>query len=182
MRVSHLHVSQFHQRLYQATADILLTPFRTQNVPPPMSSYKLTVSPTWLKTAQPAPRVPIHVSFSSCADTLAVLWESGYVELWDLQTRLESGRGDAMKPVLAWSANVTANGTCRQVSVLGQDVVVVSSGSKKDCDFIHVVDVPGRGSSTQSIQLPSMNGRLVQADRLIVWQARDGQLYHGRVS
>lgn len=86
-------------------SSILLTPFRMQNVPPPMSSHRLTLCPS-PSAPQRTLSTPSHLSFSSSEDILAVLWETGYVELWNLCTRLESGRGPVMTPELVWSGTL----------------------------------------------------------------------------
>ncbi|KAK7691913.1 hypothetical protein QCA50_005318 [Cerrena zonata] len=66
-------------------ASILLTPFRSQNVPPPMSAHQLPVTkPTTLDSH--CPSIPIHISFSPKNDTLVSLWETGYTEVWSEQT------------------------------------------------------------------------------------------------
>ena len=73
-----------------------------QNVPPPMSSHRLT-----LRRSPCAPdrtlQTPCYVTFSPKEDVLAALWESGYVELWNLHTQLEFGWGPIMTPDLIWS-------------------------------------------------------------------------------
>lgn len=73
-----------------------------QNVPPPMSSHRLT-----LRRSPSAPdrtlQTPCYVTFSPKEDVLAALWESGYVELWNLHTQLEFGWGPIMTPDLIWS-------------------------------------------------------------------------------
>ncbi|OBZ69677.1 Elongator complex protein 1 [Grifola frondosa] len=90
---------------------LLLTPFRTQNVPPPMCAHVLSLSfpISSLKSSSTRTPVPVHASFSSVRDMLAVLWESGVVELFDLHTRLGPGRGKAMDPARIWAGIVGVN-------------------------------------------------------------------------
>ena len=47
------------------SAQLLLTPFRIQNVPPPMSSHKLALSP--------ALGPPVHIAFGHVGDVVGVL-------------------------------------------------------------------------------------------------------------
>ncbi|WVR09089.1 hypothetical protein IAU60_006151 [Kwoniella sp. DSM 27419] len=82
---------------------LLITPFRTQNTPPPMSSYQIAL-----------PSVPVHVSMSDVDDSLAVLLSDGSVQVWDLNTRLPDsksgsrlrGGGKVADPKSSFSARV----------------------------------------------------------------------------
>ncbi|WOO84954.1 Elongator complex protein 1 [Vanrija pseudolonga] len=81
---------------------LLVTPFRTQNVPPPMSSFQLSL-----------PSQPVHVSVSPSDDSLAVLYASGLVQVWDLNVRLpEAGTsrlrhgGKVAEPKLRWEQSL----------------------------------------------------------------------------
>ncbi|KDQ56269.1 hypothetical protein JAAARDRAFT_36447 [Jaapia argillacea MUCL 33604] len=136
---------------------ILLTPFRTQNVPPPMSSYQLSLNHH---------RVPIHFSFSSPSpsypspsEILAVLYESSYLELYALHTRLpqkkKKGGGKVMDPRVVWEGNVRFEGGCRQVLVSECDqggeggeggkgegkMVVVILGAEGGKDLVSVIEL-----------------------------------------
>ncbi|KAI0253762.1 IKI3 family-domain-containing protein [Lactifluus subvellereus] len=86
-------------------SSILLTPFRMQNVPPPMSSHRLTLRPSPSAPFRTL-STPCHLAFSPTEDTLALLWETGYVELWNLHTRLEFGRGSIITPDRLWSGSL----------------------------------------------------------------------------
>ncbi|GMK55839.1 hypothetical protein CspeluHIS016_0208950 [Cutaneotrichosporon spelunceum] len=85
---------------------LLVTPFRTQNTPPPMSSYQLSLS------AQ-----AMHVSMSPSEDALAVLTTTGMVQIWDLNTslpeagasRLRAG-GTVSGSKLRWERNLAPAG------------------------------------------------------------------------
>jgi hypothetical protein len=69
--------------------DALFTPFA-----PKMSLLRCRP----FKLALLSTRTPLHASFSSTNDTVAFLWESGLVQVWDLQTRLGPGPGKIMNP------------------------------------------------------------------------------------
>ncbi|WWD21132.1 hypothetical protein CI109_105613 [Kwoniella shandongensis] len=84
---------------------LLVTPFRTQNTPPPMSSYQLSL-----------PSTPVHVSLSHIEDSAAILFSDGLVQVWDLNTRLPDpksgsrlrGGGKVAEPKLRYSSTITA--------------------------------------------------------------------------
>lgn len=163
---------------------ILLTPFRLQNIPPPMSSHQLSVG---CKDDNKSLDAPVHISFSSAQDILGVLWESGRIELWDLHTRLESGRGKVMGPILTWSGTVepskrqiavTTSGalipekSLARVTILGSDL----QGS----DVVEVIEIlSDLTAKNHSIVMPSQGGRLVSSDDAIYWQASNGAIYQG---
>ncbi|KAJ7133724.1 pol II transcription elongation factor [Mycena crocata] len=153
---------------------ILLTPFRAQNVPPPMSSYQLALS-----SAQPlSVRTPIHASLSPSMDTLALVWEFGYLELWDLRTRLTPGPGKITDPSRIFSGVV---GVCARQVILSStpDTVHVLGAAPEGHDVVTVVQI-GKDAvdSSNTVHLPFQNGRLMPSDGLAVaWQAPGGQLF-----
>lgn len=179
---------------------ILLTPFRTQNVPPPMASHIFTLPSSSTPTSEVKVArngVPIHASFSPSRDLLAVLQESGYIQLFDLHTRIGPGRGKVMEPTIVWegSAAVEADLSSatpqshRQIAVLqkgGDDgaesdtvlLAVLASRLQEDAhDVICVVLLNADGVvGKYRMVMPSSNGRLLAADQDIVWQAFDGQI------
>ncbi|KIR40475.1 elongator complex protein 1 [Cryptococcus deuterogattii Ram5] len=65
---------------------LLLTPFRTQNTPPPMSSYHLTL-----------PSTPVHACLSNWDDTAAAVFANGHVIVWKLNTRLPGPKGSKLR-------------------------------------------------------------------------------------
>lgn len=93
-------------RADERTDKVLITPFRTQNTPPPMASYTLTL---------PAPAR--HLSLSHSTDQLAVLLSDadGTVQVYDLRTRLpvkggKRGGGKAAEPQLLFEVKTKAEG------------------------------------------------------------------------
>ncbi|KAH6910413.1 pol II transcription elongation factor [Coprinopsis sp. MPI-PUGE-AT-0042] len=89
---------------------VLLTPFRTQNVPPPMSSHQLHINISAPSNGSPyKTKVPIHVAFSRAGDGMALLWEDGYSQLWSLNTRLGPGPGKVMNPEMIWEGNLPSS-------------------------------------------------------------------------
>ncbi|KAG7449880.1 Elongator complex protein 1 [Guyanagaster necrorhizus] len=158
-------------------SNVLLTPFRTQNVPPPMSSCQLAVLPELSQV----PRIPIHTGFAHGSDTLAVLWETGYVEVWDLSTRLTPGRGKIMDPkrVACRTSPSAEPGSYRQI-VLRSDGVLLLLGSDNGdgSDIITTIEI--EGGAEQSMLMPSRNGRLLPVDQGVIWQSSGGQLFNVR--
>lgn len=59
--------------LFVNAAKLLFTPFRYQNVPPPMSSLELN---------DPTGHTPVHVAFSAVDDVLATLMPDGAINIW----------------------------------------------------------------------------------------------------
>jgi len=141
------------------TASVLLTPFRMQNVPPPMSSHRLTLRCSHLAPPRTLP-TPSYVTFSPTEDVLAALWETGYLELWNLHTRLEFGRGYVMTPELIWSGNLDG-ARFREISVftnvsrgtiLARIVALGSESSGKE--VLRVLDIEKENANT--LEVPSL--------------------------
>lgn len=158
-----------------------------------MSSHQLVLSPHNIANLpSKSPYLsPIHASFASETDTLAVLWESSRIELWDLHTRLEPGRGKAMAPEMIWSGEMdsASSSSSRQINVttaplntspelLAQIVVLRSLGQGSDA--VTIVDI-AKDLSTKSydVAMFSRNGRLLSSNDIIAWQAPNGQIYAG---
>lgn len=192
--VSHIYIcppSIYNLQFIFFSGKLLLTPFRIQNIPPPMCSYTLSLPFSESSSAVKIKLLytPVHSSFSSSHDILAVLWESGYVELWEMHTRLGPGRGPIMKPSLMWSEEICSVSSNRQVALMTTDgpipenstarVIILGSDSHGN-DHAIVIDIE-QGSSTRThhVELPSRNGRLISLDKTIVWQAPGGQIYEG---
>ncbi|KAJ9121784.1 hypothetical protein QFC22_002406 [Naganishia vaughanmartiniae] len=66
------------------TDQLLMTAFRGQNVPPPMSSYQIRL-----------PSPPVHIATLPTRDSIVALFPSGDYHIWDLHTRIpkSGGRG-----------------------------------------------------------------------------------------
>ncbi|KAF7289209.1 polymerase II transcription elongation factor [Mycena indigotica] len=153
-------------------AKILLTPFRAQNVPPPMSSFQLTLS----NISSPA-RTPVHVTLGPLDETLALLWESGEIELWELQTRITPGPGKIMSPIRKFSS--TAAGRQRQIVIPQWPGTVLLLGSgRQGHDLVTVVRTI-EGEPLTIVEMPTSSGRLIPCTTEIdsvIWQAGGGEL------
>ncbi|OAV88161.1 hypothetical protein, variant [Puccinia triticina 1-1 BBBD Race 1] len=99
---------------------ILLTPFRYQVVPPPMSTFQLST-----QTFPPAahPRIPTHVAFSPRSHLLCALFPSGVVScyLWQLSST-RPPRISLPRPTEGISFNLRSSFPtrvlCRQITIM----------------------------------------------------------------
>ncbi|KAJ3809935.1 IkappaB kinase complex IKAP component [Lentinula aff. lateritia] len=168
---------------------VLLTPFRTQNVPPPMSSMQLALLAEPLDKSQfprSAARVPVHTCFSPSSDVLGVLWEHGYVEVYHLRTRLGPGRGKVMQPTKIGTCSLNeTNNHCRQIVILAStfhadslSFTMFILGSSSESDVVVITQFDGqRIAKTGAVAMTSRNGRLVRSSNACVWEAEDGKLF-----
>jgi elongator complex protein 1 len=163
-------------------SSILLTPFRVQNVPPPMSSYKFafrhspSAPPRTLST-------PCYVTFSPTKDILAALWETGYVELWDLHTRLEFRRAPVMTPELIWGGPLLDRAIFREISVStsapgGAIARIAALGVESNgIDVLQVLDIGQE--SINALEVPSLGslGWRLALTRGAVGLHRNGKVF-----
>lgn len=184
--------------LIHPTDEVLLTPFRTQNVPPPMSSYQLKTSTSTSSLDISSSQTPVHISLAPSSDHLAALWQNGRVSVWSLNTRIGSGKGKAMDPTLIWTTGLLGEKFWRQVSVPDltkrekRTVSVVLLGSEGGSDHVMIYDIPVDDATNDKtergecflVKMPRANGRLTASynDLLPVWQGLDGELYEGRIT
>ncbi|KAL4071351.1 IKI3 family-domain-containing protein [Scleroderma yunnanense] len=179
---------------------VLLTPFRTQNAPPPMSSHQLLAclrtsndGGVSISSTSSLRTTPIHVSLSPSKDVLAVVWGNGNVAVWSLNTRIGPGTEKVMDPSLLWSTELGVEGKLwKQISVSVADkerilrVVVLSSVEKGfDQATVHEVQLSTTGKLTAIgenswvANLPGKNGRLLSNLEWVLpfWQSCDGQIF-----
>ncbi|KAI5988054.1 pol II transcription elongation factor [Pisolithus albus] len=178
---------------------VLLTPFRTQNVPPPMSSYQLpvraqhTVGDT---SASFLRRTPSYISLSPSNDILGALWGDGHIVVWSLHTRMGPGTGKVMEPVLLWTKDLgDEDGHWRQVQVSILDAdgdernlqVVVLGTTKQRFDLVSVHEIRLSHTEEQlhivethrTAELPGKDGRLISSleSSSSFWQSRKGEIF-----
>ncbi|KAL4265189.1 Elongator complex protein 1 [Pleurotus pulmonarius] len=145
---------------------ILLTPFRMQNVPPPMSSFQLDFAGN--PSLHPV-QVPVHAAFCTSKDILAVLWESGFVEVWNLNTRLEQGYGPVMKPSQIVVQDVPDNNNALRLLILGT--------TDDSLDIVVDATIEGGAVYAKALLLSHRrNGRLVTSDGGILYQSATGEV------
>lgn len=159
-------------------ANLLLTPFRTQNVPPPMSAYQLSVQSVAIPPS--SSRIPVHVSFAGDADIITILWESGHVETHLLNTRLGPGRGKVMQPVLLRSFDIPADLglSVRQVCYLDASKSLLLGTRELGSDLLIIADAADEKNITfDLVSLPSRNGHLIPTDPGVAWQSLAGEIF-----
>ncbi|KAL5512586.1 hypothetical protein ACEPAG_3239 [Sanghuangporus baumii] len=154
---------------------LLITPFRTQNVPPPMASYTLELYEA---------RTPICVAFSPTGDHLAVLQHSGVVTLWNLRTRIELSRGRAVDPVQLCKVELQLDG-CQPRQILLHEkssasetfrISCLVSNGNEDTALIAIVENNVLQAS-KSIDLPGTDGRFAYSETGLYWQSSEGKIF-----
>ena len=171
-------------------AGLLLTPFRLQNVPPPMSSHQLAVSPEFSRPlSEPMARTPVHVTFSPENDDLAILWESGYFEIWTLHMRLVPGSTKIMSPAkILGSFTQTQNESgirWRQISLMSVGASgelfalrVLGTAPRDQTDTVTITNIEkGVATGTIDFQLPYRNCRFVTGSVADMYQSPEGELF-----
>ncbi|KAN0081459.1 IKI3 family domain containing protein [Tylopilus felleus] len=176
--------------------EVLLTPFRSQNVPPPMSSYQLKTSLSPSSADTPLSRTPVHIALSLSNDLLASVWQNGRMSVWSLNTRIGPGKGKVMDPTLVWTA-----GPCdgeqfwRQVTVSDlteggkriMRVALLGSQGGYDLLAIHEIEIASAGDDKPAkeesflVKMPGVNGRPITSyiHLLPIWQGTNGEIYEG---
>ncbi|KAF8963616.1 IKI3 family-domain-containing protein [Flammula alnicola] len=170
-------------------SNILLTPFRSQNVPPPMSSHQLSVSPESSDSSSvSAVSTPMYATFSPENDTMGILWEHGYAEIWALKMRLVPGPAKIVDPSKVWAGSLGEEEGIRwrQLGVKADDdstgssytITALGTSSTHDNDTVTVLNVNG-GASTGAVtfQLPYRNCRLLSGSVPDTYQGPDGEIF-----
>lgn len=174
---------KFFEIVTSLPAKLLLTPFRSQNVPPPMSSFQLPMSPDFSLQPSTPTQIPIYVAFSSQNDAMGVLWEHGYVELWDLKTRLLPGPGKIMDPSKLWSGVISEklNIRWRQLTVKFEGsytIIVLGTGPGSQKDVVSTVTVTDDSTTAKTtVSLPHRNCRLPFGAVINTYLGLDGNIF-----
>jgi elongator complex protein 1 len=149
-----------------------------------MSAYQLSLDQS-VNATRPH-QSPTHVSFSANRDVLALLWDSGYIELWNLNIRLGSGGRKIMDPVQVWAWDGPVSEVhSRQVALWNindhEVYVVVLRSEKIGVDAVTVMQIVGEEKKRSwCLKMPQRNGRLLDTDQEITWQARNGEIFDGK--
>lgn len=146
---------------------LLLTPFRTQNTPPPMSSYHLTL-----------PSTPVHACLSNWDDTAAAVFANGHVMVWKLNTRLPGPKGSKLRgggkvaePVMDFERKVgdgervfrnLALGPGGKVAVLSLAAVRPAGATTEQSGRVNVF---GKGVQDEEIEVESGVERILWTDK-----------------
>nr|XP_019009784.1 elongator complex protein 1 [Kwoniella pini CBS 10737]OCF48565.1 elongator complex protein 1 [Kwoniella pini CBS 10737] len=157
---------------------LLITPFRTQNTPPPMSSYHLDL-----------PSVPVHVSLSDSTDSLSILFADGLVQVWDLNTRLPDpklgsrlrGGGKVAEPKLKHSTTVSSaeKNLVKQIAIGPNGKVAILSWSEKDGSAKTLISIVEEKEETETEELEDDIERLLWAGEELLALTAQGQLKSG---
>lgn len=171
---------------------LLLTPFRTQNVPPPMSSYQLSLS----SPSNISPP-PVHVAFStddspsSATEMMACLFADGTIRLWRIHTNVDKklGKRDPLSIIELWTGSIRdfSSSLPRQVRLVphtsGWTIAVVHDENGQDKLSCKRLLWEGDQMVTEKewhVKLPSQKGRLVDSSCTLLWQAKEGMLFKGK--
>ena len=195
------HSAYFDRLSKIPTDEVLLTPFRTENVPPPMSSHQLKTSLSTPSGDVSSAHIqtPVHISLSPTNDLLASVWQSSHLSVWSLNTRIGPGKGKAVDPTLIWTVNLRdGNRIWRQVSVSDHNggekrtIRALLLGAEGGSDYVAIHEFSiADGSDDKAergecflVKMPGTNGRLTATnDHLFpVWQNSIGQLFEGWVT
>jgi elongator complex protein 1 len=154
-----------------------------------MSSYQLALSPEFSRSL-PVSKLtaPAYVTFSRENDDLAILWESGYFEIWTLNTRLVPGSAKILDPAKIGGFAQTEKESgirWRQIFLRSNDtsgklftVTVLGTGPGDQSDTITVLTVEnGVTTGTIDFPLPYRNCRLVTGSVPDICQSPDGELF-----
>ncbi|KDQ06369.1 hypothetical protein BOTBODRAFT_622525 [Botryobasidium botryosum FD-172 SS1] len=166
-------------------ASVHLTPFRLQNIPPPMFSYKIDFP----SAPSSEMAVPIHVSFASGADVLAALYHKARVILWSLGTRGEGVGGKIAKPSLMWDGICSQVVRAKQVSLwIGSGgnawrIAVLGKRSDSEYEVVEIIQMHEGSTGSNVLDLPiSQKSRLVKSEGDGIFLVDDnGQLVRLRV-
>jgi hypothetical protein len=142
-------------------SSVLLTPFRSMNVPPPMAgfTFDLSAPSTAGRKKRRTPACICLVPGSGLKDSLgtetgasaavaggvmglgertsevlALLWSGGDIEMWELGTRVGPGRGKVVRPELVWRGSVVRDldQSQRGEEVEWREIVAVRYGDDGD--------------------------------------------------
>lgn len=126
--------------------DILLTAFRFQVVPPPMSSCQLSTRAIPYATKR---RLPTHVAFSPCSSVFCVLFPGGDIScsLWELSPTNASLPKPTESSSFSVKTKPQASVLCRQITIMepavnssnaedGQPVLVVLFSETDDSNRV----------------------------------------------
>ncbi|CAE6360205.1 unnamed protein product [Rhizoctonia solani] len=149
-------------------SSVLLTPFKLQNVPPPMSSFKINLNSI---------ATPSHLAFSADSRSLAMVRADNSVQVWDLGIRTDT-KGKIAQPKVIWEGAL-ANGSSRaddlicprQIALSESSVLVLGSGKDGLHDTVHITSI--RNSESTTLQVPRF-GRFIGDS---YYQDSAGQVY-----
>ena len=159
-----------------------------------MASYRLFLRPDikYTGTLVDSGRTPLDISFSPTGDHLAVLYLSGHVELWNLRTRTEPGRGSPLDPIALYNFSIKEQLEidgglyARQVVILNrpsetENFKLAILCSQRSVDTVIVISINDTGvQCSETVTYPGKDGRLISSESMLYWQARYGEIFRGK--
>ncbi|ELU39450.1 pol II transcription elongation factor [Rhizoctonia solani AG-1 IA] len=150
-------------------SSILITPFKLQNVPPPMSSFKIDINSI---------ATPSHLAFSADSRSLAMVRADNSAQIWDLAIRTGT-KGKIAQPKVTWEGALingdsrTNDLVCpRQITLSESSVIVLGSSRDGFHDIVNITSIGDSESAT--LQVPRF-GRLIGDS---YYQDGAGQIYN----
>ncbi|KAG8738161.1 hypothetical protein FRC10_007220 [Ceratobasidium sp. 414] len=159
---------------------ILVTPFKLQNVPPPMASFKLSLST--ISSAPSSP--PVHLAFSPDSRLLGLLFPNQQIQVWDLGLRT-GPKGKIADPRIIWSAPAIVQPSTqeggpslirpRQIALSDSAVLVLGSNQNdQQKDAVQITPIKASPDATSyTLSVPN-SGRLIGH---AYYQGPHGQIY-----
>lgn len=147
-----------------------------------MSSFQLSLSPALPQNIKYSSKTPVHASFSRENDALAFLWHTGYLEVYEMHTRLGPGRGKVLDPVKLWSGFVTDDSSItqwRQVVLKHHPEsswTITALGSNVTQDVVGRVKIEGGLVLKQVFELEKRSVRILD-DAGEYLQSTEGEIY-----
>lgn len=127
-------------------------------------------------------KTPIHASFSREGDALAFLWQTGYLEIYEMHTRLGPGREKVYDPVKIWSGFAVDDDKTiqwRQIALKyhsESSSIVTVVGSTGSREAIARVKLEGGPAMKQVLRLEKRNMRILD-DAGERFQASNGEIW-----
>ncbi|KAG8724730.1 hypothetical protein FRC09_015203 [Ceratobasidium sp. 395] len=151
---------------------ILVTPFKLQNVPPPMSSFRLSLSAS--ETTRRPP--PVHLALSPDSRLLGLLFPNQEIQVWDLCLRT-GPKGKIADPRIVWSgsANDASLTGPRQLALSNSTIVALYANQDDTQQGVTLVTPikPTPDSNPVTVSVPR-SGRLIGHS---YYQDVQGQIY-----
>lgn len=164
---------------------LLLTPFRTQNVPPPMSSYQLSLSSPSDMSPPPVNVAFFTDEYPSTTEIMACLFADGTIRLWRIGTIVDKklGKRDPLSIAELWRDSIRVS-LPRQVRLAsyssGWTIAVVHDENGQDKLTCKRLVWQGDQLVTEKewhAKPPSRRGRLLDSGSTLLWQTKEGSLF-----
>ncbi|KAG9098159.1 hypothetical protein FRC06_006747 [Ceratobasidium sp. 370] len=159
---------------------ILVTPFKLQNVPPPMSSFKLGLNTLSGAPSSPLRPPPVHLAFSPDSRLLGLLFPDQEIQVWDLGLRTGL-KGKVADPRIVWCTQPSAPASSasltrpRQIALSDSAVLVLGSDqTNPQQDAVQVIPIKASPDATSFAHSVPHSGRLVGH---AYYQDSHGQIY-----